>query len=250
MRSTSRPVVLRQTRRHRRSPDRRSACDAHRCRKRSDRRRRLAFAAVADIERRRCPGAAGSSNSPSPSRAHRSARPCRRRRRLRHGLLALACAGCAARDHRVRRAGARRPRLPVSGSITSAATLAPDAASEWLPSTLEEAAAVAVGVDVDERLLLQLAACVSAHSVEPSSIGSSRVPAQIDERALGPPAGLRQRADGLGLAPSSRCGRSSDRTRRTPSRRGGCRASSIGRDTRCPSSSRRRRRWSSATNRT
>ena len=101
---------------------------------------------------------------------------------------------------------------PVSGSVTSAPTRLTRCCREWLPCANEKAAAVAVGVDVDDPLLLEL------RGVGLDPFGGAEqhrllaVPAGIDQRALRPPAGFRQRADGLRLGhhgdvPAQRIGR-------------------------------------------
>ena len=84
----------------------------------------------------------------------RSDRPRSWRPRLR--VILVASQPGRTRPAAARRAYARRRATCVSGSVTSVATPVTRCSRSWLPSTSKNAAAVAVGIDIENGLLLQL----------------------------------------------------------------------------------------------
>ena len=190
-------------------------------------------------------------NSPSPNPADRSACPCARiGGDLGHRLGMLVAARASAAHAHLGAAARWPPSTWVSGSITSPRRVADEMLEILAAADIEDAAAIAVAVDVEHRLLLQLGGMGLGPFGRAQQHRLLAVPAGVDDGALGLPAGLAPARPAPWLRPASRPGRTADRWRRTPSRRDDCRAPPTGRDSPSPSAWRSRHRWSSGSSRT
>ena len=146
-----------------------------------------------------------SSTPPKPRFERRRCRVLQERRVVGSRARARRCAGrraCAPRRAprpcpcAIARACRRFQTVtPVSGSLMSCATPLTNRSSVCEPPALEEAAAVAVAVDVDDGLLSQLRVVLLDPLGRAEQPRLFAVPRRVDDRALRPPALLQQLAE-------------------------------------------------------